>query len=242
MEERLHSKGETDSRLYGTDFRKYDTDSRQYDMDFRKYDRVWDRVLPLLNPWGTGDNPPSEKLPIDNSISPPDTESQSDAESQSSTTFQSDTDQLSGAAWNPCCMDNAIKAESEILADFIERELSERRQFLALARRSPAWGRQTIRELSAAAWGRAKRLLALYYLITGETYAPAVCVDRTHTGRWLPALRERYHAAACCASRYARAAEETAAPCLQEAFAEMSAAAYQNAAALLRLLERSMAS
>ena len=139
-------------------------------------------------------------------------------------------------------MDNGIKTESEILVDFIERELSERRHFLTLARRSPVWGRQTIRELAAAARERVKRLMALYYLITGERYVPAVCVERVHTGRWLPALRERCHAAACSAARYARAAEEMADPCLQQILEEMSAAVYQNAAALLRLLERSVTS
>ena len=146
---------------------------------------------------------------------------------------------LSGAA---CPADNVSDTEKELesLTSLLEEELWNRRQLLALARQSPAWGRQTLRDAAARAGERAKRLSALHYLLTGETYAPALCVDQVHIKRWLPALRERCQAAARISMRYERAAERTAEPCLRRLLEEMSAAAYQNVAALIRLLERSL--
>lgn len=204
-------------------------------IDFRKYDRVWERVLPLIDPWGADgardDARPIVKTPLADGA-PPIAEGAPLA-----------ADGVPPIAGNAPALAETIagkKTEAEVLADLIEEELSEHRRLLALVRICPAWGRQTLRELAAASGGRAKRLSAVYYLITGESYAPALCVDRMDTGPWLPILRERGHAAARAALNYSHLAEETANPCLRRFWEELSAAACQNAAALIRLLERAV--
>ena len=59
-------------------------------------------------------------------------------------------------------------------------------------------------------------------------------------GRWCPALRERYHAAACNGLNYERAAEETIDVCLKKLLRELGEASYRQAEVLLRMLERSI--
>ena len=114
------------------------------------------------------------------------------------------------------------------------------RQALALARQAPSWARQTLRDLAEAAGRRARRLMAVHYLITGVCYQPSLDCQRVCTGAWCPALRERYHAEACDGLNYIRAAEGTVDPCLAELLRQMSRESYQGADSLLRLLERAL--
>ena len=57
---------------------------------------------------------------------------------------------------------------------------------------------------------------------------------------WCPALRERYHAAACGAMNYLRAADGTTDPCLSRLLTELGEDEYRRADQLLALLERGM--
>ena len=128
-----------------------------------------------------------------------------------------------------------------VVTGFIEDEQSERRQLQALARQSPAWARQTLLTLAAHAAARARRLSAAHYLIIGETYLPALATERIYVGKWRPALRERYHSAACAALNYERAADGTPDPCLGDMFRELAADAFESANVVMRLLERALA-
>jgi len=121
-----------------------------------------------------------------------------------------------------------------------QEEPADQRQFLALSRQAPSWARQRLREMAAAEGEHARRLMAVYYLITGECYRPTVSCGQVRVGRWCPALRERYHAAACNGLNYARAAEGTTDPCLREVLNELSAEEYRQANVLLAMLERAM--
>ena len=147
---------------------------------------------------------------------------------------------LPGAEPDPCCMGTEAEADAAVLAGFAEDEYAERRQIQALARQAPVWARQTLLTLSAHAAARAKRSTAAYYLIMGEQLLPPIYAERIYVGKWLPALRERYHSAACTAMNYERAADGTPDPCLNALFRELSADAFTCAAAVMRLLERAL--
>ena len=135
-----------------------------------------------------------------------------------------------------------INANAKNYQTFIEEELANQRQMQALSRQCPTWARQQLRELAATDGAHARRLMAVYYLITGECYRPNVSCGRICVGRWCAALRERYHAAACEGLNYARAAEETTDPCLRRLLEELSGEEYRQADVLLAMLERSLRS
>jgi len=185
--------------------------------DFRKYDRLWQRVAPGLEPY-----PPREPQAVPAMAAVP-------PESQ-----------LPGAEQDPCCMGSAAAEMIEVLTGFIEDALGDQRQLTALSRQAPSWARQRLRELAAENGAHARELMAVHYLITGDCFRPSLSGGPVSVGRWCPALRERYHAAACSGFNYARAAEGTTDPCLVRLLNELSAAAYRQADVLLALLERSL--
>ncbi|MBQ9493171.1 MAG: ferritin-like domain-containing protein [Oscillibacter sp.] len=208
---------------------------------------VWQRVAPTLNPWPGADavgkalrdgakadgvTLASDAVRTPHAVSAPETVSLGPVEP--------DAVSLPGAEPDPCCMGTEAETDLAVVAGFVEDEQSERRQLQVLARQAPVWARQTVLSLSARAAGRARRLIAAYYLITGETYLPAVRTERIYTGKWCPALRERYHNAACTAMNYERAADGTPDPCLGALFRELSADAFECAEAVSRILERSL--
>ena len=193
----------------------------------RRYDRDWQRVAPILEPYpGYQAMPPLADLLGQSTPSVPPA---SVPESQ-----------LPGAEMNPCCMGTEAAEMLEVLDGFIEEELTDRRYTMALVRQAPAWARPTLRDLAEAAGHRARRLMAVHYLITGECYQPSLNGQRICPSALCPALRERYHAEACDGLNYIRAAEGTVDPCLAELLRQMSRESYQNADSLLRLLERAL--
>ena len=97
-----------------------------------------------------------------------------------------------------------------------------------------------MRELAAAAGARARRLMAVYYLITGSCYQPVVESGRIWMQHWCPALRERYHVEACNGMNYLRAGEETTDPCLGRLLKELGEESYRQADQLMALLERAL--
>ena len=127
-----------------------------------------------------------------------------------------------------------------VITGYIEVALSDRRYLLALVRQAPSWARQTLRDMAADLQSQARRLMTAYYLITGQRYRPSLSTERIYVGRWCPALRERYHAAACSGFNYARSAEDTMDPCLTKLFEEMSKQSYAHAETLMGLLQRSL--
>lgn len=209
--------------------------------DFRQYDRIWQRVAPGL-----------EAYPPDSSTRQAPAPAQPAAPAASGTPAAPGAnypvtlpalgpeDQLPGADPNPCCMGSAAAEMLNVLTGFAGEALEEQRQLLALARQAPAWARQKLRDLAAEKGAHAKRLSAVYYLITGSCFHPAVLGNRIIPLGWCAALRERYHAAACDGLNYIRAAEGTTDPCLTRLLKDLSAEAYDQADALLAMLERSL--
>ena len=218
---------------------------------------VWQRVKPTLNPWPGADavgKALEGGAKADGIVLASDASARRDAQAVADTARTQNTDitslipaemadlgSLPGAEPDPCCMGTEAVSDLEVVTGFIEEEQSERRQLQALARQSPAWARQTLLTLAAHAAARARRLSAAHYLIIGETYLPALATERIYVGKWRPALRERYHSAACAALNYERAADGTSDPCLGDMFRELAADAFESANVMIRLLERALA-
>ena len=112
-----------------------------------------------------------------------------------------------GAISDPCCMGSEAAAMLGVLTGFAEEEAADRRQYQALIRQAPFWARQRLRELAADCGNHVRTLESICYLITGQCYRPLPLNGPVLTPRWCQALRERYHAAACSALNYARAAD-----------------------------------
>lgn len=193
--------------------------------DFRRYDRVWQRVAPDLEPY-----------PGVNTAAAPAPQPQTAPAGQ----LARQESQLPGASQDPCCMGSAAAEMLEVLTGFIEEELEDRRYYLALSRRAPAWARQRLRDIAADEGAHARRLMAAHYLITGQCYRPAVAGGAVSVGRWCPALRERYHMEACGGMNYARSADGTTDPCLAKLLNELSDDEYRHAGELMAMLERAI--
>lgn len=189
--------------------------------DYRQYDRVWQRVAPTLDPYPGWQTAVPTLAPLSGTDAPAE-------------------DQLPGAAENPCCMGSAAAEMLEVIQGFIETELGNRRYYLAFSRQAPQWARQRLRDLACDAGNRARRLLAVYYLITGTCYQVSVESGKIWIDHWCSALRERYHAAVCDAMNYVRAAEGTTDPCLSRLLTAMGQEEYRHADVVLSLLERGM--
>ena len=232
--------------------------------DFRQYDRIWQRVAPTLEPYpGMTDQQaafarsetaaapaapvagvPAVTTPVPPAapVRPAVPETPAVPVPAGPGMSAGQESQLPGAAQNPCCMGSAASDMLEVITGYIEAALSDRRQLLALVRQAPSWARQTLRDIAADLQGQARQLTAAYYLITGQCYRPAVSGSRIYAGRWCPALRERYHAAACSGMNYARSAEDTIDPCLTKLFESLSKEAYGHAEDLMGILQRSLGS
>ena len=132
-----------------------------------------------------------------------------------------------GAQTDPCCMGSAAMESIAVLAGFVEEELADCRHYTAFARQAPAGARTALQKLAAEEAEHARMLMAVYYLITGKCYQPHVSCDRVYIGPYCPALRERYHTAACTALNYERAAESTTDVCLRKLLQELGEASYR---------------
>ena len=184
--------------------------------DYRRYDRIWQRVSPTLEPYPAAPEDTTTAL----------------------TTRQEA--QLPGADINPCCLGSAATEMLEVLPGYIEEELADQRYYTALLRRAPAWAQPVVQRLAEEEGRHAKRLMAVYYLITGKCYCPAIPCGCIRIEHWCPALRQRYHAEACGALNYARSADETTDICLKRIFTDLSQEEYRHADTISRLLERSL--
>ena len=220
--------------------------------DFRQYDRIWQRVAPNLEPYPgmaasaqqtaavrsetvnlpTAPAPAAPAAPVPAVPAAPETPAVPVPAISG----------LPGAERNPCCMGTEAAEMLEVVTGYIEAALSDRRELLALARQAPSWARRDLRDMAAELQDQARRLMAAHYLITGQCYRPSVGRSRIYVGRWCPALRERYHAAACSGFNYARSAEDAMDPCLTKLFEDMSKQSYAHAETLMGLLQRSLQS
>lgn len=212
--------------------------------DFRQYDQIWQRVAPTLEPYP---NSAARQSPMSSAVvtpAAPGLPAQPETPAVPVTPnvpgVPSGEGQLPGASQNPCCMGSAAAEMLNVLTGYIEIELSDRRAILALVRQAPSWARQRLRDIASDQASHARQLMAAHYLITGTCYRPSVSTERLYVGRWCPALRERYHAAACAGLNYARSAADTADPCLVKLLSDLSADSYRHAEELMGMLTRSL--
>lgn len=224
--------------------------------DFRQYDRIWQRVAPNLEPYpgmaiqqmasARSEAAAIPAAPVAPATSAPILPAAPETPAVPvpagpGLTVQQES-QLPGAEQNPCCMGTEAAEMLNVITGYVEAALSDRRDLLALARQAPSWARKPLRDMAADLQDQARRLMAAHYLITGRRYRPSVHTERVYVGRWCPALRERYHAAACSGFNYARSSEDTIDPCLAKLFEEMSRESYRHAEDLMGLLQRSLQS
>lgn len=187
--------------------------------DEHLYDQIWQRVSPELDPY------PAAQTPSGAALQP------------ASPAKTSGLDSLPGAEANPCCMGTLAQPSTDVVAGFIDEELSVRRSYLLLNRQAqPEIVRQLLRRMIHERSAALRQLKAAYYLITGSCHVPVITMEQP---RWrcLPeALRACYHQEACSGFNYQRAADEADDLCLQRLFAQLSQQAYRRAEALLTLL------
>ncbi len=206
--------------------------------DYRQYDRVWQRVAPNLEPYPGFGVPAMAELA--GGAPAPVQPAQQPVQQPAQSAVIAAEEQLPGAQADPCCMGSAAEEMLEVIEGFIEAELADRRYYLAFARQAPSWARQRLREIAADAGEHAKRLMAVYYLVTGACYQPSISCERLFVNRWCAALRERYHVEACNGMNYVRAAEGTTDPCLTKLLTELSKESYRHADQLLAMLEKAL--
>jgi len=137
-----------------------------------------------------------------------------------------------------CCMVSMTNEDLQILTNFIEDELYDQRYYQAFAHQAPGWARKTLMDFSVTEGAHARRLMAVYFLITGSCYTPSVSCERIWIGPWCSALRERYHMEACGGQNYIRAAQSTNDPCLSKLLMELSEDEYGHAETILTMLQK----
>lgn len=194
--------------------------------DFRQYDRLWQRVGPGLEPYP---ETAAETAP-----------SQAGERTAGGGLSPAQESQLPGAEPDPCCMGTEAAELLAVLEGYIEEELEDRRQYLALVRQAPVWARQTLRDMAEDEGAHARRLMAVRYLITGRTYRPNLVCGILCPGSWTEELRRSYHEEVCNGLNYARTADSTTDHCLAKLLNMLSADEYRHADRLMMLLERSL--
>jgi len=181
-----------------------------YDYDCCR--RVWQRVNPQENPYPT---------------------MRSNAAEQSELS-------LPGAEGNPCCMGTKALESIEVLEDFIRGEIEDARKYAALAKTAPTQTRKAFHRMAEDERGHARKLSAVYYLITGRRYCPQVVTQKQRYPSFFAMLRSFYHEEACGGFNYLRASEEALDYCLENIFSELSQDEYRHADCLLDLLGKGM--
>ena len=189
---------------------------------FRQHDRLWRRVQPGLEPYPEAD-----------------TSGGNQAQTSDAGMTLAQESRLPGVEQNPCCMGTEAAELLTVLEGYIADELAERRLYLALAQRAPAWARQTMRELAEDEGDHARQLMTARYLITGQCrQLEALPLELVSAGDWCALLRQRYHSEVCGGMNYARTADSTPDHCLAELLNGLSAAEYRHAERIRGLLER----
>ena len=99
---------------------------------------------------------------------------------------------------------------------------ADQRYYQALARQAPPWARQQLRDIAADEGSHARRLMAVYFLITGVRYWPIERPAPALNSTYPAVLRERFGEEQRGELAYLAAAEETADPCLRELYLELA--------------------
>ncbi len=200
-------------------------------MDPQRCDRIWQRVSPELDPYPEvraacrepSREPGAENIP----------------ERTGTAAVPAAPEIPAEPAESGCCLAGRAMGSIRLIQDFIEDELADRRAYLAYAACAPnVAARRLLRQLAGEEGSHARRLMGVYYLVTGCCYQPRLQGGRVESLPWREVLRTRYHAETCGGLRYAQAAEATEDVCLREIWEELSAAEYRHARQLLSLLEQ----
>lgn len=134
-----------------------------------------------------------------------------------------------------------VSSQSDILRDLVDEELEGRRVYLAYARCAPNnQARRILRQLAEEEGRHARRLLSLYYLMSGECYKPISSANCIAVPAWCKALRQRYHEETYDAMRYEQLSHESDDTALSQIMEEFSKDEYRHARQLLCLLEQNM--
>lgn len=205
--------------------------------DYARYDRIWQRVAPAMNPY-----PEARAVGIEQRGSTQERSGSMDVSGGSTLLPQQNGTvtqelMLPGAAANPCCLGTGAQDMTAVVEGFAQEEAADGTSFFQLSRMAPSRAQcAALREMGQSAARRARELLAVFYLITGElkqNSGAAVVLPRL-TYREL--LRQRYHDTACNALNYARAKDGTVDPCLQRIFMRFAEESYAEAERILKLL------
>lgn len=187
--------------------------------DDRMFEHIWQRVSPELEPYPEPRGTPGAAL------------------SAPSSAGDDSLDTLPGAEADPCCMGTLAQPSINVVAGFIDEELSVRRSYLLLSQRMRQRRvRQLLLRIAQERGAAVRQLKAAYYLITGSCHAPVITMEQP---RWpcLPeALRACYHQEACTGFNYQRAADEAEDLCLQGLLTQLSRQTYRRAEDILTLL------
>lgn len=135
------------------------------------------------------------------------------------------------------CCPRRRREMAESLGDFIEHELADRQAYCEQMRAAPPAARRVLRQLAEEEGGHARRLMGLYYMMTGQCYHRAVPAADGECLPWCAFLRRRYEEECAGGYAYARAAEEAEDECLRRVLLRMAADEYRHAELLLQLLE-----
>lgn len=134
-----------------------------------------------------------------------------------------------------CSLVRAREA-AEKIRDFIEHELADRRLYLEHLRCAPPNARRILRQIADEEGAHARRLMGIYYIMTGQCYRPALCTA-VEMLPWCQLLRRRYGEECAGGYAYHRASEEAEDECLRRILHQFAADEYRHAEMLLRLLE-----
>ena len=190
----------------------------QYEMpDDRRADAVWQRVSPHLDPY-------------------PDVRQQTQEESPR----RKDPPFVRPAPPEPPRRPTKEITETEAVAGAITRELEERRTYQTIARRVPQPMRRAVEQLAADAGRGARRLMAVYFALTGKRFRPDPVRPRSSAENWLTELRRVYRQCLSAAEQYARWAEGTDDPVLSDALRELAGEKRRQARALMGIWESSL--
>lgn len=137
------------------------------------------------------------------------------------------------------CLGASSAVYGALLQEFIDRELADWRNYLALSRRAPAVGGRTLAAMAAEERRHGKRLSAAYFLISGVHYWPVERLQGPAGRGAFPALlRQCFAGEQRGAAAYLAAAEETADPALAALYRDLARDEVRHAQLLRALLEQ----
>ena len=142
-----------------------------------------------------------------------------------------------GAATEAICPAPRDDGSAQIAA-FIDQALTGRRAYLSARRCAPtAAARRTVQQLAEEAGAHARRLMGLYYILTGQCYRSRLCAAEAECLPWCRLLRLRWQEACYASEEYRRAADAASDGCVQGILLQMAEDQRRHASVLLHLLE-----